>query len=98
MLYVEIAAESNGAHRNQISYGGGGPEGFAAVPPGIEIPSTFPFVGITVENGVVTSMTAGTVPTPVDEPDDTQTTDTAALAAKVAELEAALAAMKGVTG
>lgn len=58
MNIIEIIALSNSAHRNQngsISYV---PEGWAVIPEGMEIPSTFPFVNITVENGIVTAMTA----------------------------------------
>lgn len=68
MLIIEIAAQSNGAHRNQTGTFRTIPEGWAEVPSSIEIPDTFPFVNIEAEDGVVTSMTAGVVPEPEPEP------------------------------
>ena len=75
MLIIEIAAQSNGAHRNQTGTFRTIPDGWAEVPSSIEIPDTFPFVNIEVENGVVTSMTAGVVPEPEpeSEPEPTDT-------------------------
>lgn len=78
MLIIEIAALSNGAHRNQTGTFRTIPEGWAIVPAEIEIPDTFPFVDITVEDGVVTSMTAGVVPEPEPEPEP-EPTDTEVL-------------------
>ena len=76
MLIIELSPLSNGAHRNQttsstISI----PDGWAIVPAEIEVPDTFPFVNIEVEDGVVTSMTAGVVPEPepMPEPEPTDT-------------------------
>ena len=68
MKLIEIKALSNGGHRNQettseIEI----PIGWARIPDEMEIPETFPFVNIEVENGVVTSMTPGVVPE-VEEP------------------------------
>ena len=63
MKYIEIQALPNGAHRNQF----GGlieEEGWAIIPEDMEIPNTFPFVNIEVEDGIVTSMTEGIVPEP----------------------------------
>ena len=60
MTIIEIEALENGAHRNQ-TYHGFVPEGWAVIPNGVEIPETFPFVDVAAENGVVTTMTAGTV-------------------------------------
>lgn len=78
MRIIEIKALSNGAHRNQT----GGlveiPDGWAMIPDEIEIPETFPFVDITVDGNVVTSMTAGVVPEPEIEP-ETEATDTEVL-------------------
>lgn len=62
MHIIEIAALSNGAHRNQNGFIGEVPEGWAVIPDTIKIPDTYPFVNITVDDGVVTSMTAGTMP------------------------------------
>lgn len=75
MLIIEIAALSNGAHRNQTGTFRTIPDGWAVVPAEIEIPDTFPFVNIEVEDGVVTSMTAGVVPEPepMPEPEPTDT-------------------------
>ena len=68
MIIIEIQPQSNGAHRNQTGTFRTIPQGWAEVPSSIEIPDTFPFVNIEVENGVVTSMTAGVVPEPEPEP------------------------------
>lgn len=68
MLIIEIAAQSNGAHRNQTGTFRTLPEGWAEVPSSIQIPDTFPFVDITVDGQTVTSMTAGVVPEPEPEP------------------------------
>ena len=57
MQIIEINALSNGAHNNQ-TYHGFLPDGYAVIPDDMEIPATFPFVNITVENDVVTSMVA----------------------------------------
>lgn len=62
MKIIETNALPNGAHRNQNSSSSVVPEGWAVVPDSMTIPSTFPFVNIEVEDGVVTSMTAGIVP------------------------------------
>ena len=69
MRIIEIAALDNGAHRNQTGSLTAIPDGWAIIPDSIVIPDTFPFVSIEVENGVVVSMTAGTVPevVPVEE-------------------------------
>ena len=66
MRIIEIAALENGAHRNQSGFVGDVPAGWAAIPDGMEVPDTFPFVDITVEDGIATGMTAGIVP---DVPD-----------------------------
>lgn len=70
MLIIEIQPLENGAHRNQKPSGDLRtiPEGWAVVPDSITVPETFPFVDITTEDGVVTSMTAGVVPEPEPEP------------------------------
>lgn len=70
MKMIEIEALENGAHRNQTIDGMiPVPDGWAVIPDEMTIPDTFPFVNITVENGVVASMTAGTVPEPEPEPE-----------------------------
>ena len=78
MLIIEIETQENGAHRNQTGTFRTIPQGWAEVPSSIEIPDTFPFVNIEVENGVVTSMTAGVVPEPEPEPEP-EPTDTEVL-------------------
>lgn len=52
MNIIEIAALDNGAHRNQTCNGFeiSVPEGWAIIPDEMEIPKTFPFVNIEVEN------------------------------------------------
>lgn len=68
MIIVEIAALDNGAHNNQ-TYHGILPDGWAFVPDEMEVPATFPFVNITVDGDIVTSMTDGVVPDPEPVPD-----------------------------
>ena len=66
MRIIEIAALSNGAHNNQtMGFDIPIPDGWAVIPEDMAIPDTFPFVHITAENGIVTSLTAGDVPEPV---------------------------------
>jgi hypothetical protein len=74
MRIIEISALDNGAHRNQNGGLSVVPEGWAVIPDDMPVPETFPFVNITVKDGVVTSMTAGTMPEPepVPEPAPTQ--------------------------
>ncbi len=71
MLIIEISALENGAHRNQSISGTflTIPEGWAIIPDDMEIPEAFPFVDLTVEDDVVTSMTAGVVPESKPEPE-----------------------------
>lgn len=69
MLIIEIQPLENGAHRNQTCNLNTIPDGWAEVPSSITVPDTFPFVDIEVEDGVVTSMNAGTVPEPEPEPE-----------------------------
>ena len=77
MRIIEINQLENGAHCNQtISSLMTIPEGWAVIPEDMEIPSTFPFVNIEVEDGVVTAMTEGVVPDPepIPEVEDEPTT------------------------
>lgn len=62
MRIIEITALKNGGHRNQTASLSKVPEGWAIIPDDMEIPSTFPFVDIEVEDGVVVSMTERVVP------------------------------------
>lgn len=68
MTIIEIAALENGAHRNQTGAFAVIPDGWAAIPVGMTIPETFPFVEVMAEGGVVTSLIAGTVPEPEPAP------------------------------
>jgi hypothetical protein len=92
---IEITALDNGAHRNQ-TYPGRLPEGWAVIPDDMEIPDTFPFVNIEVEEieGVmtVTRMTAGVVPEPPLEPEREPSVEerVATLEAETEELNEAL--------
>ena len=75
MHIIEIAALSNGAHRNQQGELRQAPEGWAVIPAEMPIPKTFPFVGVeaTEVEGVmtVTALTPGEVPEP-EEPPETE--------------------------
>lgn len=88
MQMIEIVALKNGAHRNQ-TYHGTLPDGWAVIPIDMEIPETFPFVGVTTEeiDGVmtVTNMTSGVVPEPEPVSDPKPS-----MAERVATLEEAL--------
>ena len=64
MRIIEIAALSNGAHRNQTGTFSAVPSGWAEIPDSIAIPDTFPFVNIEVDGQTVTAMTAGVIPAP----------------------------------
>ena len=64
MRIIEIAALSNGAHRNQTGTFSTVPDGWAVIPESIVIPDTFPFVSIEADGQTVTSMTAGIIPIP----------------------------------
>lgn len=69
MKIIELSALPNGAHRNMDTSGlTRAPEGWAMIPEEIELPETFPFVGVEAEeiDGVttVTVLTPGTVPEP----------------------------------
>ncbi len=71
MRIIEIAALSNGAHRNQTaSHLRFVPDGWAVIPTDMETPN-FPFGEVSVEsiNGIptVTSWTPGVVPEPEHE-------------------------------
>lgn len=69
MRIIEIEALSNGGRRNQTVDGvlSNIPLGWAVIPDDMKIPTTFPFVNIEVEDGVVTAMTEGTMPEPDPE-------------------------------
>lgn len=58
MKIIEIEALSNGAHRNQTGALSTVLEGWVVIPEDMEIPSTFPFVNIVVNDNIVIEMTA----------------------------------------
>lgn len=75
MKLIEIAALENGAHRDQTTFFEMEvPDGWAVIPNDMLIPDTYPFVDITVEDGIVKEMTAGVIPEPSPEPDPAPTT------------------------
>lgn len=70
MTIIQISANSNGSHSNQTSHGPiSAPDGWAIIPDGMELPETFPFVGVEAVDGVVTRLTPGVVPEP-PEPEE----------------------------
>ena len=72
MLMIELAALENGAHRNQWIDGViTPPEGWAAVPEELEAEAAgyLPYILLTVEEGEITGMAQGTIPTPTPEPE-----------------------------
>lgn len=77
MHIIKIEPFENGAHANQNADFDFNPvpEGWAVIPDDMTIPETYPFVDITVENGVVTSMTAGVMPEPEPQPEPEPTAD-----------------------
>lgn len=65
MRIIEIDALPNGAHANQFTATVVEvPAGWAIIPDDMEIPETFPFVGVEAVCGVVTKLTPGVVPPP----------------------------------
>ena len=69
MRIIKIEPFENGGHDNQTIYGKtiSVPDGWAVIPDEMEIPDTFPFVNIEVEDGVVTNMTEDVLPDPEPE-------------------------------
>ena len=63
-MIIKIEPNDNGSHINQSTVPKIIPDGWALVPSDMEIPDTFPFMNIEVNDGIVTSMTAGIVPEP----------------------------------
>lgn len=85
MRIVEIAPQSNGAHRNQ-SFPGYVPDGWAVIPDEMETPN-FPFGDVEAEeiDGVmtVTAWTAGEIPEPDPQPYEPEPTELERLRADV---------------
>ncbi|MEM5780022.1 MAG: hypothetical protein AAGU02_02615 [Lawsonibacter sp.] len=70
MKLIEIAPLMSGAHRNYtIDLDVPTPEGWAVIPDDMIVPSSFPFVDITVADGSVTSIVAREAPAPAHEND-----------------------------
>ena len=85
-MIIKIKAYENGGHDNQSTVPKVIPDGWAVIPDEMEVPDTFPFVNITVEGQIVTSMTAGVVPDPEPVP-DVEPTDTDVLNALLGVIE-----------
>lgn len=68
MRIIEIAPLENGAHRNQDG-ARVVPAGWAVIPGDMVVPGSFPFVGLEVTDGVVTSITAREVPEEPEAPE-----------------------------
>lgn len=84
MHIIEIAPLDNGAHRNQNGGLSTIPAGWAIIPKDIIIPSSFPFVNITVEGNIVTSMVEAPVPEPAEQPQPKPTIEEEVAALKTA--------------
>ena len=76
MRLIKIDANNGGHPYQTIDIEMSVPEGWAVIPDDMELPSTFPFVNIEVEDGVVTAMTEGVVPEPEPIPDPVPTPET----------------------
>ena len=96
MTIIEIQPDENGGHGNNTFHGTDEitfpiPEGWAVIPNDMEIPDTFPFVNIEVDETktppVVTSITPGVAPEPEPAPPP-QPDETSMLKARVAMIEA----------
>lgn len=76
MRIIKIEANELGGHDNQTIFNATVPvpEGWAIIPDDMEIPSTFPFVDLTVRDGIVTEMREGVMP-PTPEPEYAPSTD-----------------------
>ena len=90
-MIIKIEQNVNGSHCNQSGSFNAVPDGWALVPPEIKIPSTFPFVDIKVVEGIVTEMTAGTLPLPEPTPEPEPTAEE-----RLTALEEAVLAMMEV--
>ena len=68
MTIIEIATQSNGAHRNQTGSFASVPEGWAVIPDDMET-HNFPFGDITVDETHTPPMVTGWTPLPIQEPE-----------------------------
>lgn len=72
MRIIELEAQENGAHRNQVINGDVAvPDGWAVVPENMTIPDTWPFVNVDAEDKIVIFLADGAVPDP-EEPMPTE--------------------------
>ena len=96
MKIIQIGPLDNGAHNNQMTDRNISlPDGWAVIPEDMVIPETFPFVDITVKDGIVTAMTAGAVPEPEPVPAEPEEPDTEAdMLETILDHEARLAALE----
>lgn len=90
-MIIKIEQNANGSHENQSETPKIIPQGWAVVSGNIEIPKTFPFVNLKIENGVVVEMTAGELPPPAPATDPEPTTEE-----RLTALEEAVLAMMEV--
>lgn len=74
MRIIEIPPLDNGAHRNQNAPLAAVPEGWAELPEGLELPESFPFVELVLDEGterpVVKELLPGRVPEPETAPEE----------------------------
>lgn len=76
MRIIEIAAQENGAHNNQIiNRDIPIPAGWAVIPDDMEIPETFPFVHVYASGDEVTRLSPAPVPPPEPEPEPEPSAD-----------------------
>lgn len=70
MLIIEIQPLKNGAHRNQSGGLQAVPEGWIAVPAGMEAEarSYLPFIVLDIQEGVLAGVSQGEIPEPEPEP------------------------------
>lgn len=96
MTIIEIKPLNNGAHRNQTSNRLDIPEGWAVIPPDMEL-KNFPFGDLTVDeiNGImtVTNWTPGIIPDPEPDPEP-EPTEVKQLRAQVADLQNQILTMR----
>lgn len=71
MLIIELQALANGSHRNQSGASLHPPEGWAVVPPELEVEARryLPFIDLTVESGKIVGVDQGPVPEPEELPE-----------------------------
>lgn len=83
MRIIEVAALSNGAHRNQTGAFSAVPDGWAVIPDTLETPN-FPFGDVTVNDSTPPVVQTWTpLPIPEPEPEEPQPTEAEQLRADV---------------